>query len=210
MVRMNRLAIDKACLELQVIDRRIYSTEEKMMKLEQVVTPSLGWVEDKKAELLNKFVSGSWSSWVTQEGLQGLKNDRYEVTALELLVYEIGTPNQKFLATIQVRDLETGEQGDWQELGNELEIERASLERWRQQEIEHARQSASMLQAVLEHLAEWKIQRVDSYTYIISGYGLGLAGGLTDGTWVYLRDAKEIVPANAYSQELHDVLHGKF
>lgn len=210
LVQMNGLAIDEANIELQIIDKRICATEEKLMKLEQVVAPSIEWVESQKVKLLGEFASGSWSTWVTQAGLREFKNDCYEVTALELSVYEIGTPNQRFSAIIRVRDLETGAQGDWQELKNELEAEKAALESWRQQEIEHAKLSASIMQSVLEHLAEWKIQRIDSYTYIISGYGLGLAEELTDGKWVYLRDARKITPVNAHSMELREVLVGKF
>lgn len=210
MVEMNGLAIDKVSLELQIIDKRIYSAEEKLMKLEQVVVPSLRWVESQKVKLLDEFKSGSWSSWVTQGGLDEFKNDRYQVAALELSVYEIGKPNQDFSTIIRVMDLETRAQGDWQELQNELEMEKSALERWRQQEIEQAKLSASIMQSVMEHLADWKMRKVDSSTYIISGSGLGMAGELTEGEWVYLRDAKEIVPANAQSLALREILQGRF
>jgi hypothetical protein len=210
LVEMNGLAIDKVNLDLQIIDNRIYSTEEKLMKLEQVVAPSLRWVENQKVKLLDEFKSGSWSSRVTQGSLDEFKNDRYQVTALELSVYEIGTPRQDFAAIIRVMDLETRAQGSWQEIRNELEMEKSALERWRQQEIEQAKLSTSIIQNVMEHSGDWKIRKVNSSTYIISGSGLGMAGELTEGEWVYLRAAKEIVPANSQSVALREMLQGGF
>jgi hypothetical protein len=107
LIQTNAGAIDKVDSELESIDQNLYTTEEKLLKLEQVIVPALEWIENQKVELLEEFKYGSWRSRVTPESLAEFKNDQYEVTALELSVHGIGTPNQEFQAKLRITDLAT-------------------------------------------------------------------------------------------------------
>ena len=210
LIQTNAGAIDKVDSELEIIDQNLYTTEEKLLKLEQVIVPALEWIENQKVELLEEFKSGSWHSRVTQESLAKLKNDQYEITALELSVHGIGTPNQEFHTVIMVIDLATKTQSDWETAESELKWRKSTLEQRRQVKLEDAQLSASTLLSVLEHLEDWEIREINSTTYSISGPGLGLAGELTSGNWTYYRASKTIIPADTQSAALQKILSGGF
>src|SRR4030042_2053964 len=91
LIQTNVGAIDKVDSDLEIIDQNLYTTEEKLLKLEQVVSPALEWIENQKVELLGEFKYGSWNRRGTPAGLGKFKNEQYEVTTLELAVHGIGT-----------------------------------------------------------------------------------------------------------------------
>jgi hypothetical protein len=209
-IQMNAGAVDNVAKNLEIIDQNLYTTEEKLLKLQQVVVPSLEWIENQKVELLEKFKYGSLHSHVTQEGLAKFKNDQYEITTLEVTVYEIGTPNQNFRTMLKVTDLATKANGDWETFESELKWRKSTLEKQRQEKLEDAQLSTSTLLSMLEHSGDWEIRKVNSTTYSISGFGLGAAGELTSGEWLYYRDSKTVVPADTQSLALQKILSGGF
>lgn len=210
LIQTNAVAIDKVDSELESIDQNLYATEDKLLKLEQVIAPALEWIENQKVELLEEFRYGSWHSRVTRESLAKFKNDRYKVTELELSVDEIGTPNQEFRTAIKVTDLATTTQSNWQTVESELKWRKSTLEKRRQEKLERGQLSASTLLSVIEHLGGWEIREIDNTTYSISGPGLGMDVELIAGEWIYYRASKEIVPADTQSVALQKMLSGGF
>lgn len=210
LVQTNDVAINKVDSELQTIDQNLYNTEEKILKLEQVVAPAQLWIDDQEVKLVEDYKSGSWHSRVTPESLAKFENDQYEITALELLGYEIGTPDQKFDTIIKVTDLSTKMQGDWQTVESELQWRRSTLEKSRQDKLEDGRLSASTLRSVIDHMGDWEISEIDGIAYSISGPGLGIDGELSTGKWTYYRTSKEIRPADTQSLALKKMLSGGF
>jgi hypothetical protein len=210
LMQTNARAIDEVDSELEVIDQNLYTTEEKLLKLKQVVVPALEWIENQKVDLLEEFKYGSWHSRVTRESLAEFKNDQYEITALELSVHRIGTPDQEFHTVIMVTDLATKIQSDWETVESELKWRKSTLEKQRQVKLEDGHLSSSTLLSVIEHLGDWEIQEINSTTYSISGPGLGMAGELTVGKWTYYRASKTIIPADTQSAALQKILSGGF
>jgi hypothetical protein len=208
LLKTNAGTVDKVDSELQIIDQNLYITEEKLLKLEQVIVPAQEWIENQKVKLLEEYKYGSWYSRVTPESLDKFKNDQYEVTALELTVHGIGTPNQEFYAVLKVTDLSTRIQSDWETIENELKWRKSTLEQQRQVKLEAGQLSTSTLLSVIEHVGDWEIREINSTTYSISGPGLGMDGELTTGKWTYDRSSKEIIPADPQSSALQDVLLG--
>lgn len=210
LVQKNTGTVDRVNAELQTIDQNLYATDEKLLKLEQVMVPALEWIEKQKVELLNEHKYGSWHSRVTRESLDKFKNDQYAVTALEVSVRGIGTPNQKFDTVIKVMDLETNMLSDGETIESELKWRKSTLEQHRQDRLEDGDLSASTLLSVIEHLGDWQIHKISSATYSVSGPGLGMAGELTTGNWTYYRTTKKIVPADTQSLALQNILSGGF
>ncbi len=210
LIQTNVGAMDKVDSDLEIIDQNLYTTEEKLLKLEQVVSPALEWIENQKVELLGEFKYGSWYRRVTPEGLAKFKNDQYEVTALELAVHGIGTPDQEFQAKLRVTDLATKITSDWETFDSELKLRKSTLEKSRQARLEDGYLSSSTLLSVIEHLGDWDIREINSNTYSISGPGLGMAGELTTGKWTYYRTSGKIVPTDTQSAALQQVLSGGF
>jgi len=180
------------------------------LKLEQVIAQALEWIENQKVELLEEFEYGSWHSRVTRESLAKFKNDQYKITALELSVHGIGTPNQEFYAVIKVTDLATKTQSNWETVESELKWRKSTLEKRRQVKLERGQLSTSTLLSVIEHLGDWEIREINSTIYSISGPGLGMAGELAAGKWTYYRASKEIIPADTQSAALQKILSGGF
>jgi hypothetical protein len=210
LVQTNDIAINKVDSELQTIDQNLYNTEEKILKLEQVVEPAQQWIESQKVKLVEEYKTGSWHSRVMPESLAKFKNDQYQITALELLGYEIGTPDQKFDTIIYVTDLSTKIQSNWQKVENELQLRKSILEKSRQDKLEDGRLSASTLRSVVDHIGDWEISEIDGIAYSISGPGLGMDGELSTGKWTYYRASKEIRPADKQSLALKKILSGGF
>jgi len=203
---MNTKALEELGASLELVDRNLYATEVKLLKLEQVVNPALEWIEYQKKELAKTYQYGSWYRRVTAEGLAGLKNDQYEVTALEVSTYHLGTPQQELRPVLQIFDVEAGAPCEWETTRNELMRRKAALEQDRGTIIAAARRSTSTLSDVIRYSGGWKITRLSHDTYSISGYGLGIANELTEGTWTYYETSKQAFPADAQSQALQKII----
>jgi hypothetical protein len=206
LIQTNAGTINKVDSDLQIIDQNLYTTEEKLLKLEQVDVPAVQWIDNQKVKLLEEHKYGSWHSRVTPESLAKFKNDQYQITALEVSVHEIGTPNQKFDTVIEVTDLSTKIQSDWEAVETDLKWRKSSLEESRQAKLDEGHLAASTLLGVIEHLGDWRIREINSTTYSISGPGLGMTDELTAGNWTYYRNSKEIQPVDAQSWALQKIL----
>lgn len=196
--------------DLKIIDQNLYDTEEKLSSLEQVLVPAQEWIENQKVQLLEEHEYGSWHSRVTPESLEQFRNNDYEILALEVLVYGIGTPDQKFDTVIRITDLETKISSDWETVESELKERKVTLENERRAKLEAGQLSATTLISVIGHAGDWEIQRIDANIYSISGPGLGAAGDSITGKWTYNRDSKEIIPADAQSSALQRILSPGF
>lgn len=210
LMQLNATALDKVGSELQRIDQNLYAVEEKLLKLEQVIAPALEWQEKEMVELLKEFDSGSHSTRVTREGLGEFTNDQYKLTALEVSVYGIGTPDQRSSTVLRVMDLTTKVRSGWEAVESELTARKSTLEERRQAKLEDGQLSASTLVNVIDHAGTWEIRAIDSGTYSISGAGLGMDKELTAGAWTYYRASKETIPADAQSVSLRRTLSAGF
>lgn len=210
LIKVNVDTEKKLNSDLEIIDQNLYDTEQKLSSLEQVLVPAQEWIENQKVQLLEEHEYGSWHSRVTPEGLAQFRNNDYEISALEVLVYGIGTPDQKFDTVIRITDLETKISSDWETVKSELEGRKATLENGRRAKLEAGQLSATTLLSVIGHLGDWEIQRIDGNIYSISGPGLDTAGNSITGKWTYNRDSKEIIPADAQSSALQRILSSGF
>jgi hypothetical protein len=210
LIQTNSGTLDRVESDLQIIDRNLYVTDEKLLELEQVIAPALEWIENQKIEIVKEHRYGSWHSRVTPESLAEFKNDQYEISALEFYARGIGTPNQKFDTVIKVIDLDTKMQSDWDTVEGELNWRKSTLENSRRAKLNEGQLSSSTLNNVIECLGDWDIHKTGSTTYNIGGPGLGMAGGLTTGNWIYDRVSKEIIPADTQSLALQSVLSRGF
>ena len=210
LIKVNADTEKKVDSELKIIDQNLYDTEEKLSSLEQVLIPAQEWIENQKVQLLEEHEYGSWHSRVTPDGLAQFRNDDYEISALEVLVYKIGTPDQKFDTVIRITDLKTKVSGDWGAVESELVGRKATLENDRRAKLEAGQLSATTLLSVIGYLGDWEILRIDGNTYSISGPGLGMAGDNITGKWTYYRASKEIIPADAQSSALQSILSPGF
>ena len=210
LVQMNTKALEEMEPSLELVDRNLYTTEQKLLKLEQVVNPALEWIEYQKAELLNTYQYGSWYRRVTAEGLARLKNEQYEVITLEVSVYHIGTPQQELRPVLQIFDVEAQAPCEWEMTKSELMCRKAALEQEREATLDAARRLTSTLSDVIRHSDGWKIKRVSDDTYSISGYGLGIADELTEGSWIYYQTSRQALPTDARSEALRKIIAGEF
>ena len=232
LMQINTEALDKLHLELDEIDQQLYATEEKLVKLEEVVTPALEWgeyaVEYEKAlaeegysgrvwgdfqrtvaeQEYPGFSGSSWRTEVPPEAFVHLRNNLYWVTTIELLVEGYGDPNLKFSTVIKVTDLTLGTptERDWEAIHRELEAQKSTLEQQWQSGLEKGNLSTQTFLGVIDYWEDWEIKHVDETTYGITGPGLGWAEELTTGEWTYHRDSGEIIPADSQSTALEEIL----
>jgi len=209
LVQMNAEALNEMESRLEVIDRNLYTTEEKLLKLEQIVTPALEWIEHQKVELLSTYKYGSWYRRVMPEGLARLKNEQYEVIALEVSLYNIGTPQEELRPVLHIFDVEAQAPCEWEMTKSELMCRKAALEQEREAILDAARLSTSTLSNAIQYSGGWKVSRVSNDIYSISGYGLGMAGELTKGTWTYYQTSRQALPTDQQSEMLRKIIAGE-
>jgi len=192
--------------ELERIYQNLYETEEKILKLEQVMQPALEWVEYQ--ETVDRR-PGNWATSVNQEELDKLINDQYKVTKIEIYVESSNTPDQKFSSTIKVLDLETGTIERGQVTKSMLEELQKSLETQAEKKLEAREQLIAAMNDILSSSSGlWEIQRTVDHTYIISGPNLGWADDIVAGKWTYNVDTKVLEPSDSSSAALHNLLSG--
>lgn len=206
-IAMHKTGIANIDSELDKIDEQRYSTEVNLLKLEQVVSPALQWLEFQKTR---DFRAGDWRVSVTPEGLAQLKNDQYGVTKIEFYISQAGSPAADISSTLKVTDLSTGMIYNWEEIKNTLESTKSSLEQQWQEKLKYRELSTSTLNNVMENWRNWKVKRINQSVYEITGTGLGWADKLVVGAWTYYLDKKELIPADEPSRALQRVLLAEF
>lgn len=215
LTQQNATALDQIRSEMDDAYDELYATEEKLLKLEQVIVPATEWVESEVQRQKARAEDNLWVpsyTEVPQEEFSHLQNDQYWVTTIELISDAVGTPDEEFVATIKITDLtaDTWTQQDWETIEHELETRKTSLEQEWQSKLEEAQLARQTILEVTDYWETWEIQRINSTTYTVSGTGLGWAEGLTSGQWTYHKDSKEIIPADDQSIALSQILLTEF
>jgi hypothetical protein len=206
-IAMHKTGITNVDSELDKIDEQRYSTEVNLLKLEQVVSPAMEWLELQKTRA---FRAGDWRVRVTPEGLAQLKNDQYIVTKVEFYISRAGSPDAYISSTLKVTDLTTSMTYNWEEVKNTLESTKSSLEQQWQEKLKHRDLSISTMNNLMENWRNWKVKRINQTAYEITGNGLGWTDKLVVGAWTYYRDKKELIPADKPSRALQKVLLTEF
>ena len=208
LTKLNVNGIAKVDDDIAKIDQRLYDTEGKIAKLEQVLAPALKWVEYQKT--LNYEKGYGWKKQVSQEGLDKLKNDQYQIVTLESVAnLDSSGTGWQFSSDIRVMDLKTNEIYKVDVIKNELKQLKDSLNQQMQEKLDSRALSLSTLKSVLVSAKDWEIQETNDNTYSLSGPGLGWAEKLTTGQWIYQRDKKEMTPANDPSIALGNILSAR-
>lgn len=204
LIQLTEQGLKETSADLDRIEEHLLDTHLKLVRLEQVMAPSLNWVESQK-KLEHKPVA--WvKKEVTPEGLAKLSNDKFQVTALEFLA----TQNESstawvFSSTIKVKDPATGSTYDPTTLKDDLNRLKGSLEQQRKAKLDSMVLAKATLKEVIETVKGWEVQRV-SNGYYFSGPGLGWVDKLTAGKWSYQRTKRELTPADEPARALNDVL----
>lgn len=207
LIAINKAGISNADTELGKLDEQRYGAEVKLLKLEQVVSPALKWLQSQKTR---EFRTGTWTVRVTPEGLAQLKNDQYRVTELEFYIYRADSPSQEISTTLKVADVTTNTIFPWEELQDNLKSARASYQEQWQTKLKQRELALSTLKSLIAYQRDWKVKSTNQTTYAISGTGLGWADKLTSGTWTYYRGKQELVPADEPGTALKKVLLTEF
>jgi hypothetical protein len=202
LIQMNKAAVENIDSEIATLDRQLYDAQELTLKLEQVLDPALKWVDYQKS------VSrpGKWDIKVTQGGLDQLKNDRYQVTALEVIITRDSTKVTDSSYTLKVQEFPTMQIDDANYLQAHLTDSQNLLEQNRKAMADARDLSVSTMSNLLKYVNDWKIERVSGATYSISGPGLGWSEQLTSGTWEYNRDTGTLVPVDKQADALNSII----
>lgn len=201
-MQMNKGAVENIDSEIASTDRQLYDTEEKLLKLDQVLTSAFDWVDYQKS------VSrpGKWHVKVLDSGLKQLQNDRYGITSLEADITRDSLSVTDCSYVIKVQDFMTTQIDDWNTLKDSLTNSKTTLEQNRQAMADARELSIATVNNMLKYVNDWKIKKVSGATYNVSGPGLGWSETLTDGSWTYDRDKGTLVPNNKPADALNTII----
>ena len=201
-MQMNKAAVENVDSEIARTDRQLYDTEEKLLKLDQVLTSAFDWVDYQKS------VSrpGKWHVKVLDSGLKQLQNDRYGITSLEADITRDSLSVTDCSYVIKVQDFMTTQIDDWNTLKDSLTNSKTTLEQNRQAMADARELSIATVNNMLKYVNDWKIKKVSGATYNVSGPGLGWSETLTDGSWTYDRDKGTLVPNNKPADALNTII----
>lgn len=205
LIQMSKAAVENIDSEIAALDKQLYDTQEQLLKLDQVLDPALKWVDYQKS--LNR--PGKWDIKVAQGGLDQLKNDRYQVTALEVIITRDPTKVTESSYTLKVQEFPTMQISDGDISKSNLTDSVNRLETSRVAMVDARDLSVSTVNNILKYVNDWKIKKVSGTTYSVSGPGLGWSEQLTTGAWEYNRDAGTMVPSDNQSDNLNSIILGK-
>lgn len=204
LIEMANAGIKGVDADIVRIDQRLYDTEEKLLKIEQVAKSALKWVEYQKTK---EYQAGSaWNVRVTEEGVAGLKNDRYQIKTLEFEAIQISGNEWQFSSKIRITDVATNETSDLEAVTTELKNLISSLETQRQAKLASRALCISTIKSIGGYVDDWRVERNNQGTYNLSGSGLGWAEGIAEGQWTYQVDSKEMLPVDNQGTALKSVL----
>lgn len=194
--------------EINRINGMLDAAEIKLQKLEQVAEPILKWADMQTADAI-KY---KWTPKQVEitSGLNEVKNDQFEAKEVYFRVEMLATGDMKYSSIILIKDISTGKTKQYEQLRDEIQSDISALLQQRDT-IVGVRNTARMTGlSVVDQYQQWNAQKINKVTYNISGPGLGINDGLTDGTWTYyLGEVSKLVPADAAAQALKKVLTGK-
>jgi len=202
LIQMNKAAVENIDSQIAQNDQQLYNTQEQLLKLEQVLNAALEWVDYQKPLVK----SGKWNIQVTPSGLTAFKNDKYQVTDLQILSTKDIVPEPEFSYTIKIRDLTTLQVSEGDILKSNLTNSVNLLETNRSVMVDARDLSVSTMNNVLKYVNDWKAKKVSGTTYSVSGPGLGWSGQLTGGTWEYDRDKGTLVPKDKPAEDLNNII----
>jgi hypothetical protein len=194
--------------EVKRIENMLDPVEIKLQKLEQVAEPILKWIDIQKADAI-KY---QWTPRLVEitDGLNEVKNDQFEPTKVQFIVEMLPTGAMRYSSIILIKDISTGKTSSYEQLHDEFQEDISILLQQREGVVQVRNAARSTGLSVVDQYKNWKVQQVNKVTYNISGPGLGMNSGLTDGTWTYyLGEVNKIVPADAAAKALKRVLTGK-
>jgi hypothetical protein len=208
LIEMHTQAIVELDRELEEIDSKLYTVKEDLLKLDQVVEPCLDWIEIQKKDAKKQQKRSSWQYTLDEEGLEQLKNDRYQVDKLELEVLDVGLPEQEERQAIEVVDLNSASltARDWEDIEADLNMKKEDLEKRWDEIVEKRQLAMSTIKELAPYWVECEIKKVNRTTFMLSGEGMGWSNGFTDGKWTFYRDRNEITPTDGSSEILMELL----
>jgi hypothetical protein len=210
LVILSEKGIREAGADLDRIENNLLNTQQKIVRLEQLVTPASDWLEaQKKIDYTPLTWLKEIKRTVTPEGLAQLRNDRYEVVTLELVAtQDASTKVWDFSSSIKIKDLEKGSVNDVKVINDELNSLKVNLEQQRKAKLDTMALAISTIKGVIETVKSWQVDRVNNM-YVFSGPGLGWSNGLSNGTWTYQFAKKEIVPTDNAASILNGILSAR-
>jgi hypothetical protein len=193
--------------EIVRIDGELTQVKTKLGKFNQVAKRALKWVDYVKA----KAQQEQWNGRVLEvtSDLNQFKNDRFSVAKLQFKV-EMLTAGMRYTSTILIDDLTAaGTLTPYEELLNTLQNQVNTLSQQREARVKTRNTARSAAISVFDLYPKWKVQKVNSITYNVSGQGLGMETALTMGTWTYSTDTEQLDPSDAAATNLRKILTGK-
>jgi len=206
LIQMNKGAIENIDSGITKIDQQLYDTQVRLLKLEQLLTAALQWVDYQKTIERTK---GKWSVSVTQSGLTQLQNDQYKVTALKAIITSDSKSVTELSYTIEIFDSQTMRSDDVAMLQDNLTDSKNRLEQNRKAMIDARDLSVSTMNNILKYVNDWKVKRVSGSIYSVSGPGLGWSEQLTNGAWTYDQDKGTLLPYDQKATDLNKIILGK-
>jgi hypothetical protein len=189
------------------LDAQLAEAQTKLNKLEEVAKPALEWIELTKARATSEGWGGTRTVQVGRD-LNLLQNDQYRIAKLELVVSLISA-GHKFEPTILIDDLKTAQVTPYEDLRDSFQKQIDTLKKQRQTILQSWDVVKAAGSGAVEQSANWKITKVDSVTYQVSGEGLGWSNGLVRGDWLYNTSTGSPAPSGTAAQALQKVLTGQ-
>ncbi len=192
--------------EIAAVDADLTRAEIKLGKLNQVAAPALKWVDLMKA----KGQQEQWNARILEvtADLNKLKNDQFRVAKLQLNV-ELLSAGLRYTSVIQIDELATGQVTAYEELRDNLQRQVTALSEKRGALAKARNTARSTAMNVFAQYKNWKVQKVSSITYNVSGQGLGMETALTTGRWEYNSDKDQLTSLDNAAVTLRKVLTGK-
>jgi hypothetical protein len=178
----------------------------KLNKLEQVGNAALSWIDymQKRAD------KELWSPIIAEvtSDLFKYKNDRYEVIKLQFVVERSSV--RKYSSIIKVFEVYTNKQYLYDDIHSDLKKQVDDLNKTLTDQINAYKLSAATTNKVLGQYSTWKVSKINSSSYKVSGPALGWSGTtLAPGVWTYNIDNQAVTPADAGSTALDKVIKGQ-
>jgi hypothetical protein len=125
-------------------------------------------------------------------------SEHYSIVDLMLEVHRYSdSPELGFFPIIGVEDKYGARTSTPDVLQNELNTQKETVERDRQEIVKHKTASSSSLVTIRQRAKDWKIKQSDKETYTVTGFGLGwLDSKLTSGQWIFHAGTGQMTPVN--------------
>jgi hypothetical protein len=141
-----------------------------------------------------------------EEQAKLIKNDRYEISMLNLTATKLPDDSMQFQPNIRVTDVVKGDSYSDLVIATRLKDAKDEMDRTKKAKLAVRDVSVSAFKDASRYSSGWTIYRIDDNKYSVNGPGLGWAGKIIDGQWVYHRDIKEMSPIDAPAISLRNVL----